>query len=106
MTIITERKLREFWLAVRGNERATRERVIKEWMSVVKKANWDIFSDIRATFNHADVCGNCVIFDVGGNKYRIIGKVGYRVKLVFIRFVMTHKEYDENKWKSDCKGCE
>jgi len=103
MRIITEKKLRAFWQEVGGTERATRERVIRQWIAVVKKANWNTFPDIRTTFNHTDAYGNCLIFDLGGNKYRIIAKPAYRTKLLFIRFVMTHKEYDENKWQCDCK---
>jgi len=103
MRIISEKKLREFWKQVRGKERATREKVMREWIAVVKNASWDNFPDVRITFNHSDVYKNCLIFDVGGNKYRIIAKPGYRTKLLFIRFVMTHEEYDENKWQCDCK---
>jgi mRNA interferase HigB len=104
MRIITERKLREFWQAgTNAADKQAREKAMKEWIAVVSKANWKRFADIRSTFNHNDVYKNCVIFDVGGNKYRIIAKLGYRVKLIFIRFVMTHEECDEKKWCKDCK---
>lgn len=102
MRIISERKLREFWQKVKGEERSRREIAMREWIAVVKKADWHTFSDIRQTFNHSDVYKNCTIFDVGGNQYRIIGKVAFRIKVVFIRFVLTHSEYDEDKWKGDC----
>ena len=98
MRIITEKKLREFWQTEKNAEN-----VIREWIKVVEKAAWNNFSDIRKTFNHADVYKNCVIFDIGGNKYRVIAKPAYRTKLLFIRFVLTHKEYDEKKWQCDCK---
>ncbi len=103
MRIITERKLRDFWNAAAGNERLRREKVLRDWTSVVKTANWNSFANIRETFNHADVYGMCTIFDVGGNKYRIIVKVAFRIKVVFIREVLTHAEYDRNKWRLDCK---
>lgn len=52
-------------------------------------------ADVRATFRTADfVAGNRVIFDVGGNRYRLVGKVNYRRRIIFIRFVGTHKSYD------------
>jgi mRNA interferase HigB len=98
MRIITERKIREFWL-----ENPKAESVLCEWINTVKQADWNNFANVRNTFNHADIYGNCTIFDVGGNKYRIIGKVAYRIKIVFIRFVLTHEEYDEKKWQDDCK---
>lgn len=86
-----------------GAENMTRERVMREWILVVSKADWKSFPDIRKTFNHSDIYCNCTIFDVGGNKYRVIAKVAYRTKLVFIRAVLTHAEYDGKKWQADCK---
>ena len=90
--------MREFW-----QKHPEAENAMREWIQSVKLADWNSFSDVRKTFNHADIYGNCTIFDVGGNKYRVIAKVAYQIKVVFIRFVMTHKEYDEKKWQNDCK---
>ncbi len=98
MRIISEMRLREFW---EQNQNA--ETAMREWIKIVRQANWTNFFDIRQTFNHADTYKNCVIFDVGGNKFRIIVKVAYRTHIVFIRSVLTHAEYDENKWCDDCK---
>ena len=72
------------------------------WIRVVKAADWDTFSDVRETFNHSDIYGDCTIFDVGGNNYRVIAKVRYRKKIVFINEVLTHTEYDRKKWQTDC----
>lgn len=96
--IITERKIREFYQNIPAAENA-----MHEWIKITRASDWSNFADLRRTFNYADVYKNCVIFDVGGNKYRIIGKVAYRKHLIFIRFVMTHSEYDENEWREDCK---
>jgi len=98
MRIVTERKLKDFW---QKNKLA--ETVMRAWISAVHLADWQNFIDVRKTFNHVDVYKNCVIFDVGGNKYRIIAKVEYKIHIVFIRFVLTHIEYDEKKWQLDCK---
>lgn len=76
---------------------------MRQWIKVVKAANWSTTSDIRATFNSADFYCNCMIFNVGGNNFRIIAKVAYGIGVVFIRFVLTHREYDDRKWQSDCK---
>ena len=97
MRIISEAKLREFW-----QTHPQAESAMREWIKVVRAAEWNTFTDVRRTFNHADIYCACVIFDIGGNKYRIIAKIAYRIKVVFIRFVLTHKEYDEKKWQSDC----
>ena len=102
MRIISERRLREFWEAAKGAERDRRKKTSLEWITVVKLARWNTFTDVRETFNHRDVSSGCTIFDLGGNRYRIIAKVAYRIKVVFIREVLTHAEYDEGKWKGDC----
>jgi mRNA interferase HigB len=103
MRIISERRLREFWQAAVGAEAKRREKAMREWIAFVRPATWNSFADVRRTFNHADVYKRCLIFDVGGNKYRIIAKPGYRVKNLFIRFVLTHEEYDAKKWRCDCE---
>jgi len=53
-------------------------------------------------FPSANVVGRCVVFDVGKNKYRVITKVFFREQTLLVRYVLTHKEYDENTWKLDC----
>lgn len=98
MRIITERKLREFW-----QKHKLAEAVLIEWIQTVRNADWNDFSDVRQTFNHADIYKRCVIFDVGGNKYRIITMIEYQKHLVFIRFCLTHAEYDQQKWQPDCQ---
>jgi mRNA interferase HigB len=103
MRIISERALREFWDAASGNERSVREKAMREWTRVVRGADWNSFAELKHTFNHSDVYGDCTVFDIGGNKYRIIAKVIYRKKLVFIRTVLTHADYDKKRWQTDCK---
>ncbi|WP_234893802.1 type II toxin-antitoxin system HigB family toxin [Sinorhizobium meliloti] len=66
-----------------------------EWYTTASKASWSNFCELKKTFNSADiVAGNKVIFDVGGNKYRIVGLVAFRSKRIFVLFVGTHAQYD------------
>jgi mRNA interferase HigB len=97
MRVISKRALREFW----KNELLAKQ-PLEDWYRLVKGAGWETFDDIRKTFRHADVFRDCVIFDIGGNKYRLIAKVHYQRKKIFIRFVMNHSDYDKGNWKSDC----
>ena len=98
MHIISKRKLREFWkIYPNANE------PLLNWYETVKKTDWENFSDVRETFRHADVYRDCVIFDVGGNKFRIITKIRYQKKRVYIRFVLRHSDYDKVFWKEDCE---
>jgi mRNA interferase HigB len=94
MRIITERRIREFWAKNKLSESAFRD-----WVQVVRHADWQSFPDVRNSFNHVDFHNKLTIFDVGGNKFRIITKIEYPKHLVFIKFVLTHAEYDEHsKW--------
>lgn len=64
-------------------------------MSVVKAADWSKPTDIKDMFRSADILANDrVVFNIGGNKYRLVVAVHYRGRRVYIRFVGTHAEYD------------
>jgi mRNA interferase HigB len=97
MRILSKRALREFWQSDQNAERP-----LRYWYSVTEKASWSNFSDVRNDFRTADVFRSCTVFDVGGNKYRLIAKIDYRFKTVFVRAVMPHKDYDKGAWKDDC----
>lgn len=98
MRIVSEKPIKDFW-----ENHPEAESAMKDWIKHVRETVWNNFSDVRKTFNHADVYKSCVIFDVGGNKYRIIAKIKYEWKIVYTCFVMTHFEYDQKKWQADCR---
>lgn len=98
MHIISKRFLREFW----ENHPKAKEPLLS-WYETVKKIEWENFSDVRDSFRHADVYRDCVIFDIGGNKFRLITKIRYQKKRVYVRFVLTHSDYDKDLWKKDCE---
>ncbi|MEC9462149.1 MAG: type II toxin-antitoxin system HigB family toxin [Pseudomonadota bacterium] len=76
--------------------RASARAALLEWHTVVEAARWNNFADVKATFNSADyVSDGKIVFDVGGNKFRVVALVGFRTKRVFILFVGTHQEYDK-----------
>ncbi|NVN31133.1 type II toxin-antitoxin system HigB family toxin [Endobacter medicaginis] len=90
MQVIAVRTLREFWTC---HPRA--ETPLRAWYHLVSKAEWSSPADVRAMFNAADFVGDSrVIFDISGNRYRIICHVAYRYRRVLIKFVGTHAEYD------------
>ena len=83
---------------------AKAEIVFAEWFHVVKHANWETFADVRATYNSADRVGHQLVFNVGGNKFRIIAVVNYVAGIVYIRKVLSHEEYERGNWKDDNFG--
>ena len=76
------------------------------WRRRTRKAKWLNLADLKMDYPVSDLVGNCMVFNIGGNKYRLIVKIKYLKQTVYIRFVLTHQEYDKNKggWKYDC-GC-
>jgi mRNA interferase HigB len=101
--IISEATIKEFWSSRRGDA-VEAERLLRDWIKAVRHADWENFASLRQTFGSADKVGDCVVFDVGNNRYRLIGRVRFRAKIVYILKVMDHAEYDLDKWKDAC-GC-
>jgi mRNA interferase HigB len=91
MQVIARRTLRIFW-----GRHPQAEGPLRAWYAVVAKAVWKGPADVKAMFgaNVDFVADNRVVFDIGGNKYRLVTHVAYRFTRVLIKFVGTHKEYD------------
>jgi mRNA interferase HigB len=70
------------------------------WHSVTKRAAWQHLADVRADFPHADPVDLFTVFNIGGNRYRLIAVIKYRWQIVYIRHILTHAEYDEGKWRA------
>lgn len=91
MRIISRKPLKAFY-----EKHPLAKSPIESWYGEVKAANWQSFADIRKIYRSADVVtGNRVIFNIGGNKYRLVVKVAYRTQIVYIKFIGTHKDYDK-----------
>lgn len=97
MHIITRRRLRDFW-----ENDGKSQTALDAWYRRLKKLAPASLSELHQNFPQADLVGTCIIFNVGGNKYRVITKIDFRRQTVYIRFVLTHNEYNKNKWKADC----
>lgn len=96
MHIITKRRLKEFW-QIHPDAQSS----LMLWYTRTKHANWQSFVDLRSTFPSADLVGRFTVFDIKGGSYRLICRVEYELQKVFIRYVLTHEEYDREKWKND-----
>jgi mRNA interferase HigB len=91
MQVIAKRTLKLFW-----RRHPPAEQPLRVWFAMADKAEWSGPSDIKAMFGPTVdfVRDNRVVFDIAGNKYRLVVHVAYRFKRVQIKFVGTHKEYD------------
>lgn len=69
------------------------------WYRIVKHTRFTSFAELRRTFPSADQVANLTVFNIGGNKVRLIAAVHYRAQRIYIRHILTHKEYDHGKWK-------
>lgn len=94
MRVITRKRLQEFW----GSKLAyaDAEKPLRAWFHEVNKANWKHSADAKAQYRNASIVGGSrVVFNIAGNKYRIVVEINYASQVVYIRFVGTHHQYDQ-----------
>ena len=94
MHVITRRRLLEF-----SEKHSDAGEPLDRWYRIIKHTDFESFADLRKTFPQADKVGRLIVFDIGGNKYRLITYIVYGRKRIYIRNVLTHHEYDKGKWK-------
>jgi mRNA interferase HigB len=89
MRVIAKSTLREFWERFPDAEEA-----LLAWFRVVEKEEWDSPADVKKKYRSASIVGERVVFNIKGNTYRLVVWINYPFKVVYVRFVGTHKEYD------------
>jgi len=94
MHIISRKALQIFWVDYPDAESA-----LQRWYKIVHHTNFENFGALRKTFPSADKVGDLIVFNIGGNKYRLIASVHFNRDKIYIRHVLTHKEYDKGAWK-------
>ena len=94
MHVISKKRLREFW-----ERYAKAEMPLKAWLEKQPRPIGTSFHDVKEMFPQTDQYKGLVIFDIGGNKYRLIAEINYARGKVFIRQMLTHAEYDRGDWK-------
>jgi mRNA interferase HigB len=72
---------------------------LRHWIKAVESAGWKNFADVRQLFGSADQVGKFVVFNIGGNKYRLIVVIHYDRQRCYVRHISPHKDYDLGKWK-------
>jgi len=94
MHIITRKRLLEF-----AEKHPESKSALELWYRRMKRANFDNFASLRQTFPTADQVDKLTVFNIGGNKARLIAAIHYNRRRVYIRKVLTHPEYDKGNWK-------
>jgi mRNA interferase HigB len=97
MNVISQPTLREFW-----RHHPAAEEPLRTWYRTCRKASWRNLDEVQEVYSHADLYGTCTIFNIGGNKFRMIVKINYARQTIFIKHVLTHAEYDRERWKDVC----
>ncbi|MGB6676543.1 MAG: type II toxin-antitoxin system HigB family toxin [Terriglobales bacterium] len=94
MHIISRKRLKE--AATRHGDL---EAPLDVWFRIVKRASWRNLADVRKTFASADFVNRWTVFNLKGNRYRLVTEINYRFQRVYIRHVLTHTDYDREEWK-------
>lgn len=93
MHVISRKALQQFWLQYPDSQPS-----LSRWYKIVEQNNFASFSEVRLTFPSADKVGNLIVFNISGNKYRLIASIHFNRSKVYIRYVLTHAEYDRGAW--------
>jgi mRNA interferase HigB len=101
MWIVSRKRLVEFW-----EEHPAAKRPLTYWYTLAKAAEWKTFPEVKNTFRQTDQTkvksGNSVvIFDIGGNNFRLIAAIHYNTQKLLVLRIFTHKQYDSGKWKDE-----
>jgi mRNA interferase HigB len=94
MHIITRKRLNDF-----TNTHPDTTNALARWYQLMKRNEFETFAELHKIFPPADQVGKLTVFNVGGNKVRIITAIHYNRRRIYIRSVLSHPEYDAGKWK-------
>jgi mRNA interferase HigB len=94
MHIITRKRLLGF-----AKKHPDCNTALESWYKIVKHTKFNSFAELKQTFPSADRVGKLTVFNIGGNKARLIAAINYNTSRVYIRYDLTHKEYDRGSWK-------
>ena len=90
MRIVSRRTLREFW-----ENYPDAEEPLQSWYREVEKVNWDTPTDVKKKYGNASVIGNNrIVFNIKGITYRLVVRINYHARIVYVRFIGSHAEYD------------
>jgi mRNA interferase HigB len=96
MHVISYRQLREFSL-----KHADCLEALDNWYKIANQAAWSNLIEVQTVFPKAEAVSNFTVFNIKGNRYRLIVSIDYERQLIYVKYVLTHAEYDKEQWKND-----
>ena len=94
MNVIGHRAIREFSM-----KHADARTPLDDWYRITRRSRWNNIVEVRSIFPTADAVGELTVFNIAGNKYRVVVKIDYDSHLILMKHVLTHAEYDKGAWK-------
>lgn len=96
MHVISYRRLREF-----AQKHTNCREALDSWYKIANKAHWSNLVEVQSVFPRAEAVGNFTVFNIKGNSYRLIVSIDYEKQLIYVKYILTHAEYDKESWKND-----
>ena len=96
MHVISRKKLREFC-----RKHADSCEALDDWYKTACQASWENLIEIQTIYPQAEAVGNFTVFNIKGNKYRLIVSINYLKQIAYLKYVLTYAEYDKESWKND-----
>ncbi|BAU13688.1 hypothetical protein LEP3755_42290 [Leptolyngbya sp. NIES-3755] len=96
MHVISRKKLRAFCRVHADSCEA-----LDDWYQTASDADWQNLIEVQAIYSKAEAVGNFTVFNIKGNTYRLITGINYQKQVIYVKYVLTHAEYDKDAWKND-----
>lgn len=74
---------------------------VEAWSATVRKAKWKNLEEVKTNYRDAEAVGNFTVFNIKGNRYRLIVGIDYVHGVVYYKYFLTHADYDKDRWKND-----
>ena len=94
MHVISRKLLRDFW-----SRQPDSQAPLSRWFKIVEKSEFENLAQLKLAFPSADKVDDLVVFNIGGNKYRLIASIHFNRQKLYVRYILTHREYDKGDWK-------
>ena len=94
MHVISRKKLKTFW-----EQHTDSRKPLEVWFKIIRTGRYQTFNELKRAFPKADKVGDRVVFDIGGNKYRLVAVIHFNRFKVYVRDVLTHQQDDKGDWK-------